>query len=138
MRVQPFGNEEVAAKFDSFDPPVRHRLLVLRALIFAVASKTEGVGPLVETLKWGQPGYLTAKTKSGATIRISTDDTFGPGIALYVSCNSNLVDDWRYRYPELKLRGNRSLHLRDGETIETPALCHCIALALTYHRRKKL
>ena len=48
--------------------PVRARLLDIRALIYSVATKTGGVGPLTETLKWGEPAYLTEASKSGTTI----------------------------------------------------------------------
>ena len=45
--------------FDTYPDEQRWPLLEIRALIFSVAGATDGVGPLVETLKWGQPRYLT-------------------------------------------------------------------------------
>ena len=42
----------------------------LRQLIFDVAAKTKDVGQLEETLKWGEPAYLTSESKSGSLIRI--------------------------------------------------------------------
>jgi hypothetical protein len=45
----------------------------LRMHILDAASETEGVGELEETLKWGQPSYLTKKPKSGRTIRIGRE-----------------------------------------------------------------
>jgi len=53
---------------DRFSPVVQKKLMQLRKLIFDVASATEGVGELEETLKWGQPSYLTSQSKSGSTI----------------------------------------------------------------------
>ena len=41
--------------FSAFPDEVKNGLLHLRALIFDVAARTEGVGRLEETLKWGQP-----------------------------------------------------------------------------------
>ena len=34
------------------------------------AASTDGGGPIEETLKWGDPAYVTSATKSGSTIRV--------------------------------------------------------------------
>jgi hypothetical protein len=60
----------VEAVFSAYPRPVQAKLLALRRLIFNTAKATPGVGRLHETLKWGQPSYLTCETKSGSTIRI--------------------------------------------------------------------
>ena len=60
----------IEAIFAAYPKPVRTKLLALRRLIFDTAKTTGGVGPLEEALKWGQPSYLTSKTRSGSTIRI--------------------------------------------------------------------
>jgi hypothetical protein len=60
----------VAAVFGAYPKPLKAKLLALRRLIFETAAATKGVGTLQETLKWGQPSYLTTETKSGSTIRI--------------------------------------------------------------------
>ncbi len=61
---------DVAAVFAGFPERVRRRLLEVRDLIFETAADIEGVGPLTETLKWGEPAYLTGATGSGTTIRL--------------------------------------------------------------------
>ena len=38
---------------------MRKKLLHLRQIILDTASETEGVNELEETLKWGEPSYLT-------------------------------------------------------------------------------
>jgi hypothetical protein len=81
--------------------------------------------------------YLTPATKSGTTIRIAADDTHGGDLALYVNCQTSLVGEWRERYPELLYGGTRSVHFRLGEALPREALRHMIAMALTYHARKK-
>ena len=58
---------DVAAVFSGFPERVRRRLLEVRDLIFETAADIEGVGPLTETLKWGEPAYLTRATGSGST-----------------------------------------------------------------------
>jgi hypothetical protein len=65
-----FSEPAVDAVFKAYPAPIRSKLLALRRLIFDTAKATRGVGALEETLKWGQPSYLTTETKSGSTIRI--------------------------------------------------------------------
>ena len=48
-------NSEVAAVLRSYPKAQRDKLLEIRALIFATAKETKGVGALEETLKWGSP-----------------------------------------------------------------------------------
>lgn len=67
--MKRFGGESVASVFRSYPAALRPMLLALRELILDVAARTDGVGPLTETLKWGQPSYLTAETGSGTTVR---------------------------------------------------------------------
>ena len=52
---ETFANPAVEAVFDAYPEPARGRLMALRRLILETAAATEGVGPLEETLKWGQP-----------------------------------------------------------------------------------
>ena len=61
-------NIEVTAVFNSYPQKVKAKLLFLRQLIFDTAESIEGVGEIEETLKWGEPSYLTPISKSGSTI----------------------------------------------------------------------
>lgn len=125
---------DVKAVFDAYVPDLRDHLLRLRALIIEVAAGTPGTGRLVETLKWGQPSYLTEKPKSGTTVRIDADTSNGGDFALYVPCSTSLIAAWKERYPDLSYGGTRSVHFRLGETLPEDELAHCIAMAMTYHR----
>lgn len=127
----------VDAVFAGYPPALRRRLRRLRALILETARTTQGVGPLEETLKWGQPSYLPAQSGSGTTVRIDRvrDDT--GRYAMYFHCQTNLVSTFRQMYPaELRYGGNRSILFEQDEAVDEAALKHCIALALTYHKRK--
>jgi hypothetical protein len=127
----------VSAAFAAFPAPVRARLLNVRDLIFDTAASTEGVGELDEALKWGEPAYLTARSGSGSTIRLGQDRKSGAA-AIHFICHTNLVDEFRRLYPDaLCYAGNRSILLPEGAAVDEAALRHCIALALTYHLRKK-
>jgi hypothetical protein len=133
-----FSDPKVGAVFDSYPGPVRAKLLALRRLIFDTAKTTNGVGRLEETLKWGQPSYLTPETRSGSTIRIDRVKSTANQYAVYFHCQTDLVATFRELYPgELNCVGNRSIVLNAEDRIPEPALRHCVALALTYHLNKR-
>src|SRR6185369_1878003 len=88
-----FADPAVEAIFQAYPGAVRKRLFALRRLILDTAATTAGVGRIEETLKWGQPSYLTTKPKSGSTIRI--DQVPPGGYAVYVHCQTNLVATFR-------------------------------------------
>ena len=68
--MKPFNNDAVAQTFEAYPPNIRPKLLALRSFISETAASVEGVGELEETLKRGEPAYLTSQSKSGTTVRI--------------------------------------------------------------------
>jgi hypothetical protein len=132
----PFDSN-VAAVFSSYPQPLRTKLLALRQLILDTASTTEGVGPLDETIKWGQVSYLTSETGSGSTVRIDRVKSAANQYAVYFHCQTNLVETFRELYPELTYGGNRSILLDASKVLPKQAVRHCVALALTYHLNKR-
>ncbi len=137
-RPKSIENPEVAAVFEAYPKEVKTKLLFLRQLIFDVASKTEGVGELEETLKWGQPSYVTAKSKSGSLIRIDQIKSQEGKYAMYFHCQTTLVDTFKERFrDDFKFEGNRSIIFEKTDSVPVKELSCCIALALTYHLNKK-
>ena len=88
--AKPITDPKVEDAFKVYPPAVRKKLMALRKLIFKVARDTEGVGELTETLKWGQPSYLTEKTKSGSTVRIGREKKTDGDYAIYFKCQTTL------------------------------------------------
>ena len=128
---------EVAAVFFDYPEETRSKLVFLRQVIIDTAAETESVGELEEALRWGQPSYLTTKSKSGSTIRIHTDSSADGRYALYFNCRTTLIDTFREQYPtEFKYGGNRAIIFDHDDEVPVEALRHCIAQALTYHRWK--
>ncbi|MGE3464681.1 MAG: DUF1801 domain-containing protein [Pseudomonadales bacterium] len=123
--------------FLSYPPAIRSKLYQLRDLILSTAASLEAVGPVTETLKWGEPAYLTEQSGSGSTIRIGWKPSAPGRYAMYFNCQTKLVDTFRTLFPELAFEGNRALLLNANERIPKKALGECIELALTYHRWKK-
>ena len=127
----------VAKVFASYPANVRRKLLTIRELIFSLASSIEGVGKIEETLKWGEPAYLTSMGKSGSTIRIAWKKSAPLQYAMYFNCQTNLIDTFRSLFrSEFKFEGNRSIVFDESEKVRTDSLRICIAAALTYHRNK--
>lgn len=128
----------VAKVFASFPPGIRPKMMALRKLILDTAATTDGVGPITETLKWGEPAYLTSASKSGSTIRIGWKASAPRRYAMYFNCQTNLVDTFRALFPEaFSFQGNRAIVFEETDTVPADALAVCVAAALTYHRTKK-
>ena len=137
--MKPRANRQVAAVFDGYPAKLRNRLLRLRQLVLDTAAATEGVGQLEETLKWGEPAYLTAQSKSGSTIRIDRLKADDSRYAMYFNCNTSLVDTFRTLFPSgLDFQGNRAIVFDVDDELPLDDLSLCIAMALTYHRSGKI
>ena len=96
-----------------------------------------GVGPLTETLKWGEPSYITPRSKSGSTIRIAWKAAAPEQYSIFFKCTANLVPAFKEKYATtFRYGGNRSIDFSLDEKIPVTELKCCIALALTYHRNK--
>ncbi|PJZ30699.1 DUF1801 domain-containing protein [Leptospira kmetyi] len=135
-----FQNPKVAEVFKEYPNAVREKLLALRELIFETAGSIDGVGNLEETLKWGQPSYLTPITKSGSTIRIDKLPAQDDRYAIYFHCQTNLVSTFRELFRKrFDFEGDRAIRLNVKDPLPKKELGVCISLALTYHldKRKK-
>lgn len=135
MEIKP----EVAATFDSYPDKYKRKLLALRQLILETAAGIKIVGEIEETLKWGEPSYLTQKSKSGSTIRIAWKEGKRDQYSMFFKCTADLVPAMKERFSDkFTFGGNRSIDFQLNEKIPKKELKQCIALALTYHRNKKM
>ena len=129
-------NIEVEKIFNNYPESIRQKLMWLRQLIVDVASETEGLNKLEETLKWGEPSY---QTKGGSTIRIDWKKSAPDQFAMYFICTTSLVDTFKEIYRDKFIfEGNRAIVFNVTDEIPVSELKHCISLALTYHRIKHL
>lgn len=130
-----FQDPAVEAVFSSYPKKLRAPLLEVRALIFDIASQTDGVGPIVETLRWNEPSYLTEETGSGSMVRVAP---FGDDkIAVFFHCQTTLVDSFRGLFPELEYSKNRAIVLDPTKALPIGELGICIEMSLTYKLMKK-
>jgi len=126
----------VKGVFEKYPVEVRIKLLTLRRLILETASDIDSIDVVEETLKWGEPSYLT---KKGSTIRINQKKSGPEQYCMYFKCTSLLVKTFKVIYKKQFIyEGNRAIVFDLKDEIPEPELKHCISLALTYHRVKHL
>lgn len=122
--------------FDQYPKHVKSQMLSLRKLVLDAASEVEGLEKLEETLKWGEPSYLT---KNGSTVRIDWKRNTPDKYAIYFKCTSKLIEVFRKVYNDkFEFEGNRAIVFQLQDSIPENELKHCIALALTYHKVKHI
>lgn len=137
-RRRPFDDSEVRGVFEAYPARLRADLLALRELIFDTADETEGIGALVETLKWGQPAYVPSKPRTGSTVRIDALKSTEPMYGIFFHCQTTLISTFRELYgSRFMFQGERAIVFSQGEKVPRNALGHCIALALTYHLKPR-
>jgi hypothetical protein len=133
--MKAFADPAVKAVFAGYEPQMRARLMALREMIFAAAESVK-VGPLSETLKWGQPSYRPVKAKTGTTVRLDALRGAKDKYALFVPCSTTLIASFREHYArDFVFEGNRAIIFALGGKVPEKVLKHCIAMALTYHAR---
>lgn len=127
--------EETARAIASYPEAAKVRFTSLRDLIFQTAADHADIGPLTESLKWGEPSYAPKRARTGTAVRIAWKEKAPETISLFVNCQTSLVSDWRDLYQnELDLIGNRELRLPLDKSLPEAPLRHCVAMALTYFR----
>jgi hypothetical protein len=131
--MSPFENKSVAAKFETYPLIVRSRLLALRELVLRTAASLPEVGEIEETLRWGEPAYVT-KSRTGSTVRIDWKARKPERYSMYFHCQTNLVESFRAMFPnDFEFDGNRAIVFGVNERVPFDALSICVAASLTYH-----
>lgn len=129
-------NTKVEVVFEQYPKHIQSKLLILLQLIMDTAKEIEDLDHMDETLKWGEPSYIT---KKGSTIRIGWKQSSPDQYAMYFNCNTKLVDTFKEVYKDLfHYEGNRAIVFAVNDEIPINELKQCIVLALTYHTRKHL
>ena len=130
----PFQDSDIENIYNAFPPPIQKNCLKLRSAIFDIAKKHLEIGPIEETLRWGEPAYLTSKSKSGSMIRIHHKQNKPYDFALYFLCNTTLVAQFKQQFPKtFTFRGNRALEFMVNQPLPMKQINNCIYQALTYY-----
>ncbi len=129
-------NPEVALVFANYPDSVRARMLALRSLVIETAKEIDDITILEETLKWGEPSYLT---KNGSTLRMDWKSKTPNQYALYFKCTSRLVETFRMIFKnKFEFEGNRAIVFQIEDDIPKKELISCIKATLNYHKVKHL
>ena len=127
---------EVELVFSRYPEGVRDKMLALRALILETAKELDEVGNIGETLKWGEPSYVT---KFGSTLRMDWKAKTPNQYAMYFKCTSRLVETFRDVFKDkFNFDANRAIIFQMEDEIPRNELKKCIMAALTYHKVKHL
>jgi hypothetical protein len=128
----PFETDAVAAAFQFAPPEARKGMLALRALIFKTAARLPEVGKMQESLRWGQPAYLTPQTKSGSTLRLGAPRS--GGFAIFAHCQTDIISSFIATFPgQDQFDGNRAILFQNVQQIDPARHGLLIRHALTYH-----
>ena len=134
--MDKFNNPEVEEVFKSYPDNIRTKMLFLRQLVLEAAKELDSVKIVEETIKWGEPSYLT---KSGSTIRMDWKKSKPGKYLMYFHCKTKLVDTFKELYKDkFEFDGNRAIIFNTNDKVPVNELKHCISLSLTYHDIKHL
>jgi hypothetical protein len=129
-------NTQVDTIFDNYPANVRDKMQFLRELVIEAASEIEGLTTIEETLKWGEPSFIT---KKGSTLRMDWKSNTPDQYAMYFQCTSRLVETFRLVYDKkFQFQGNRAIVFKLDQKIPVKELKECIKASLNYHNVKHL
>lgn len=138
MNINPLIQDiRIAQEYASYPSAIQKKLFTIRTLIFKTAASIPAVALIEETLKWGEPSYLTALSKSGSTIRLAWKKSKPDQFGIYVNCKTNIIETIKGLYGnELSYEKHRAVIFHKNETLPIDIIEHLITIALTYHLKK--
>jgi len=125
----PFATPKIASVFEGYAPSIQQHAMHLRSLIFATAG-TLNVGPICESLKWGQPSYVPTAPKTGTAVRLGLPKS--GGIGMFVHCQTDILSAFTGTLPpSVTVDGNRGvLFVGDVDDVVAAAV---VRAAFTYY-----
>lgn len=134
-KLKIIKNSKVDKVFANYPDNVRDKMRFLRELVIETAEETEDLKELEETLKWGEPSFVT---KNGSTLRMDWKEKTPDQYAMYFQCTSRLVETFRLVFGnKFQFEGNRAIVFKLNQKIPVE-LKECIKASLTYHNVKHL
>jgi hypothetical protein len=128
------SNPDVELVFNNYPDFVRDKMLNLRNLIIETAKEINDITTLEETLKWGEPSYVTP---IGSTLRIDWKSKTPNQYAIYFQCTSRLAGTFKMIFKNtFTFEGKRAIIFQIEDKIPEEELTFCIKAALTYHKVK--
>ncbi|MDP8033666.1 DUF1801 domain-containing protein [Pasteurella atlantica] len=127
-------NPEFETKLESYPDFVRDKMKDLRELVIETAEEVPEITDLEETLKWGEPSFLT---KTGSTLRMDWKKKTPNQYQMYFKCTSRLVETFKLVFGKLfEYENNRAIIFQLDQEIPVVQLKKCIKATLMYHKVK--
>ena len=121
-------------KLATYPDSVRDKMHFLRDLVIETAQEQEGITELEESLKWGEPSFLT---KNGSTLRMDWKEKTPEQYAMYFKCTSRLVETFKMVYgDQFRYQKNRAIVFDLEQKVPAKELKKCIKATLLYHKVK--
>lgn len=128
-------NKEIQSLLDSYPEPARGYLLQIREMIFDIADD-ENLGPINESLKWGEPSFAS---KKGSPVRMDWKAKNPNVVSLFFHCQTTLVETFKEVHSHsLVFAGNREIIISLENPMPSQELRGCLTMALRYHELKHL
>ena len=125
----------VEPKFASYPDHIRPKMDHLRTLVIQAAEEAD-IGSLEETLKWGEPSYIS---KKGSTLRMDWKEKSPDQYALYFKCTGLLIPTIQEVFgDDFKYEKTRAILFDLDDEVPEEKLKACITMALTDHKVKHL
>ena len=130
MAKRPLAHA-IAAVFEAQPELTANCMARLRALILETAHSDPRVGPLTESLKWGQPAYRPVAANCGTTLRVGPHKD--AGFALYAPCSTTVIPTHAERFAGAdRIDGTRAVLFDHPDQIDPDRLRLTILHGLTY------
>lgn len=128
-------DESFEIKISEYPDHVRDKLQFLRELVIKTAEEIPDLEDLHETLKWGEPSFVT---KNGSTLRMDWKKKTPDQYQMYFKCTSRLVETFKLKFGDFfEYEKNRAIIFQLDQKIPVAELRQCIKATLNYHIVKK-
>lgn len=132
-------DRKIKNKFEGYPEAARSQLLAIRTAIFEVAAE-ESLGEIVESLKWGEPSYLS---KAGSAVRMDWKAKSPATVSIYFNCQSLLIETFKEIYGDtFEFVGKREIVFQlsrlEAHGLPIAELKACLSMAMRYHDIKHL
>lgn len=121
-------------KLASYPDSVRGKMYYLRELILETAREVSEITELEETLKWGEPSFLT---KNGSTLRMDWKKKTPDQYQMYFKCTSRLVETFKIVFgDQFQYEKSRAIIFQLDQKVPSKEIKKCIKATLLYHSLK--
>ena len=128
---------DLLARIETWPARAQAHFVTLRGIVHEVAA-SEDIGPLDESLKWGQPAWRPKRQRVGSTLRVDWSPAFPDRLMAFVDCKTDLAAQMDTRFPgQFANDGRRALGFDLGAALDQDAIWTLAHLTLSYHRSKR-